>query len=114
MSSDFIQNSKDYYVYIKIVEKNIVFLVIYVNDILLAGNDISLIMEVKQWLIDKIEMKDRGEVSYILGIKILRNKTLQKLSLSQETYINSILSTFNIHNCSKGYIPYDKRKNFSL
>lgn len=114
MSIDFIQNPKDYYVYIKTVENNIVFLVIYVDDILLDGNDISLTMEVKQRLIDKIEMKDCGEASYILGIKILKNKTLQKLNLSQETYINSILSRFNMHNCSEGYTPYDKRKNFSL
>lgn len=91
MCSDFIQNPKDYYVYIKIVEKNIVFLVIFVDDILLAGNDISLIMEVKQWLIDKIEMKDRVEVSYFLGNKILKNKNITKIE-----FILRNLYQFNI------------------
>ena len=42
-----------------------IFLVLYVDDILLASSDVSLLLETK-----KFDMKDLGEASFILGIEI--------------------------------------------
>ncbi|KAL6315675.1 hypothetical protein AAG906_005765 [Vitis piasezkii] len=50
------------------------FLVLYVDDILLATNDKGLIHEVKQFLSKNFDMKDLGEASYVIGIKIHRDK----------------------------------------
>ena len=85
----------------------------YVDDILLAGNDMFLLMEIKHWLFHNFEMKDLGEASYILGIKIMRNRAFRKLSLSQETYINTLLSKFNMDNCNEEMIPYDRKKKLA-
>ena len=46
------------------------FLVLYVDDILLIGNDIHMLETVKEWLKKYFSIKDLGEVEYILGIKI--------------------------------------------
>ncbi|RVW59615.1 Retrovirus-related Pol polyprotein from transposon TNT 1-94 [Vitis vinifera] len=50
------------------------FLVLYVDDILLATNDKGLLHEVKQFLSKNFDMKDMGETSYIIGIKIHRDR----------------------------------------
>ncbi|RVX20257.1 Retrovirus-related Pol polyprotein from transposon TNT 1-94 [Vitis vinifera] len=50
------------------------FLVLYVDDILLATNDKGLLHEVKQFLSKNFNMKDMGEASYVIGIKIHRDR----------------------------------------
>jgi len=45
----------------------------------------------QDWLSLKFEMKDMGETSYVLGVKILRDRSRRLLDLSQETYIEKIL-----------------------
>jgi hypothetical protein len=42
-----------------------------VDDILLASNDVNLLLEMKKFLSSNFNMKDRGEASFILGIEIL-------------------------------------------
>ena len=64
---------------------------LYVDDILIAGNDKDLVMDVKAWLSSCFEMKDMGEAAYILGVKISRDHSKRFLSLSQETYIKKVL-----------------------
>ena len=55
---------------------------------LLATNDKGLLHEVKQFLSKNFDMKDMGEASYVIGIKIHRDRFRGILGLSQETYIN--------------------------
>ena len=50
------------------------FLVLYVDDILLIGNDVAALLIVKVWLVSTFDMKDLGKVSYILGIKLIRDR----------------------------------------
>ena len=50
-----------------------VFLVLYVDDILLIGNDVGTLSSVKVWLPAQFDMKDLGEASHILGIKLMRD-----------------------------------------
>ena len=45
-----------------------VFLVLYVEDILLIGNDVESLSSVKLWLSQQFDMKDLGEANYVLGI----------------------------------------------
>ena len=113
MSCWFVQNPDDVCVYIKKVGDKVIFFVLYVDDILLAGNDVSLLMKIKHWLFHNFEIKDLEEASYILGIKIMRNRAFRKLSLSQETYINTLLSKFNMNNCNGEMIPYDRSKKLA-
>ena len=47
-----------------------IFLILYVDDILLASSDVSLLLETKKFLSSKFDMKDLGEASFILGIEI--------------------------------------------
>ena len=53
-----------------IQEGKVVFLVLYVDDILLIGNDVGRLTEVKLWFVKQFDMKDLGEATYVLGIQI--------------------------------------------
>ena len=67
----FIQNIDELCVYKKIQENFVTFLILYVDDILLIGNNIGVLTTIKSWLAKQFDMKDLGETSYILGIKLL-------------------------------------------
>ena len=71
-SFGFIKNVDKPCMYKKNSESAIVFLILYVDDILLIENDISILQSVKTWLSQKFFMKDLGEAAYIIGIKIYR------------------------------------------
>jgi len=51
-----------------------IFLILYVDDILLASSDVSLLVETKKFLSSNFDMKDLGEVSFVLGIEIHRDR----------------------------------------
>eukprot|EP00253_Pinus_taeda_P015417 PITA_15417 len=84
------------------------------DDILLATNDKGLLHEVKQFLSKNFDMKDMGEASYVIGIKIHRYRFRGILGLSQETYINKILERFRMKNCSPSVAPIVKGDRFNL
>ena len=91
------------YKYIK--ETKVVFLVLYVDDILLIGNDIGLLSDVKKWLVEKFQMKDLGQESYVLRIQIIRDRKNRLLALSQASYIDKVLARFSMQNSKKGKLP---------
>ena len=66
----FSQNRDEACVCKKVSGIAVVFLVLYVDDILLIGNDVSILQSIKIWLSKNFSMKDLGEATYILGIKI--------------------------------------------
>ncbi|KAL0400284.1 UNVERIFIED_CONTAM: Retrovirus-related Pol polyprotein from transposon RE1 [Sesamum radiatum] len=60
-------------VYKKVNGSSVAFVVFYVDDILLIGNDVKMLGNTKAWLSTQFSMKDLGEASYILGIKIIQD-----------------------------------------
>ncbi|KAI5335210.1 hypothetical protein L3X38_025343 [Prunus dulcis] len=86
-SFDFSHNGDETCVYKKVSRSAVVFLVLYINDILLFGNDIGILSSVKMWLSKTFFLKDLGEASYILGIKICRDRSRKLIGLSQSLYI---------------------------
>ena len=68
----------------------------------------------KQFLSGNYDMKDIGEASYVIGIKIHRDRHKSVLGLSHETYINKILERFRIKDCSPSVAPIVKGDRFNL
>ena len=50
-------------------------------------------------------MKDLGEASYILGIKIYRDRSRRLIGLSQSTYLDKVLKKFKMDQSKKGFLP---------
>ena len=79
---DFIKNEEEPCIFKKVSGSAVVFLVLYVDDILLIGNDIPMMTTVKLWLSKEFFMKDLGEASFILEIKVYRDRSNRMLGLS--------------------------------
>ena len=83
-SFGFIKNEDEPCVYKKVSGSQLTFLVLYVDDILLIGNDIGMLTNVKLWLCKTFSMKDLGEATYILGIRVYRDRSKRMIGLSQK------------------------------
>jgi len=75
VSFGFKENTVDQCIYLKVNESKVIFLILYVDDILIAINDLGLLHETKKFLSSNFEVKDMGEVSYVIGIKIFYNRS---------------------------------------
>ena len=75
-------NVIDKCIYMKVSRSSFIFLVLYVDDILLATNDTDLLAETKQMLCNHFDMNDLGKASFVLGIKIVQDRTNHVLQLS--------------------------------
>ena len=73
---------EDHCVYVKWSKGSFIILSLYVDDMLLFGNDIEIIIATKGWLYSKFKMKDMGEANYILGVKIPMDRSKKLLGLS--------------------------------
>jgi hypothetical protein len=80
----FKENKDHNYIYAKFKNETFIFLVLYVDDILLASSDVHLLLETKSFLSSHFDMKDLGEASYVLGIEIHQDRRKRLLGLSQK------------------------------
>ncbi|KAL0387730.1 UNVERIFIED_CONTAM: Retrovirus-related Pol polyprotein from transposon RE1 [Sesamum radiatum] len=101
---DFIKNDFDPCVYKKVYGSSIVFLVLYMDNILLIGNDIKMLGD-KAWLSTQFSMKDLGEASYILRIKIFRDRSKRILRMTQNSYVEKVLKRFKMEHSKQGFLP---------
>jgi hypothetical protein len=102
----FEQNLDEPCVYKKCKDSIVTFLVLYVDDILLIGNDVGTLSAVRIWLSNQFDMKDLGEASYILGIKLLRDRKNRMIGLSQAAYIDKVVARFSMADSKKGLLPF--------
>jgi len=56
---------------VKKIDHGIVFIVIYVDDLIITGDSDADIFDLKKFLKQKFEMKDVGELRYFLGIEVI-------------------------------------------
>jgi len=68
VSFGFKENTIDQCIYLKVSGSKAIFLILYVDDILLATNDLGLLYETKKFLSSNFETKDMGEASYVIRI----------------------------------------------
>ena len=75
-----------------------VYLVLYVDDMLIASVSMSLIKDLKQKLKGEFDMKDLGPAKKILGMQLHRDRKTGTLFLSQEDYIRRVIDKFGMAN----------------
>jgi hypothetical protein len=101
----FIKNIEEPCVYKKVSGSTVVFLILYVDDILLIRNDIPMMEVIKSSLRKSFSMKELGEVTYILDIKIYGDRSKRLIGLGQDAYIDKILNRFNMQDSKKVFLP---------
>jgi hypothetical protein len=108
----FKENIEDNCVYAKFKNEKYIFLILYVDDILLASSDVNLLLEMKKFLSSNFYMKDLGETSFVLGIEIHRDRRKGVLGLSQKAYLEKVLKNYSIHMCKPSPAPIVKGDRF--
>ena len=76
----FVRRKADHCVYSKQVGDHFTNIVLYVDDMLLIGNNKDVIKEVKSQLSSKFDMKDLGAANFILGMEIRRDRANKMIS----------------------------------
>jgi Reverse transcriptase (RNA-dependent DNA polymerase) len=84
---------------------------VYVDDIVLTGNDSVEMKWLKASLAKEFEMKDLGELRYFLGIEVARSK--KGVVLSQQKYILDLLSDTGMLGCRPVNTPIDPNHKLS-
>lgn len=97
----------DYCLYNGCFKGEVVYILLYVDDLLLIGKNIECIKEVKNMLNKKFRMKDLGRIKQYLGINIEYNKEERKMYLSQEEYIENLCFKYQMMNSKEYKTPME-------
>eukprot|EP00253_Pinus_taeda_P022347 PITA_22347 len=92
--------------FVKKVDKTVVYLVVYVDDLLMTGNNESYIASIKKELKKGFEMTDLGYVHYYLGIEVIQHP--KSIFLSQKKYIGDLLNKFGMTECNPLTTPMEQ------
>ena len=92
-------------VYFREDSSMMVYLVLYVVDMLIANMSMSLIENLKQKLKGEFDMKDLGPTKKILGMQLHRDRKAGILFLSQEEYIRRVIDKFRMANSKPVQTP---------
>lgn len=100
----FTQGKADACLYSKQVNNDWCFVLIYVDDILIATKSIELIEEIKDGISLKFDIDDLGEIKHYLGIEITKGAD-GFYDLNQSSYINKIAHDFGLSDAKVSNIP---------
>jgi hypothetical protein len=89
------------------VGNDVVILFIHVDDTTITGSSARLIEEFEQRIGKTFDITHLGPVSWLLGLGVTRDRAKGTLSISQETYINSIVRRFNLEDAKPASAPID-------
>ncbi|MBW0478478.1 hypothetical protein O181_018193 [Austropuccinia psidii MF-1] len=78
------------------------FVFLHINNLVIGSQNLQ---KFKKEIISTFEMKDLGELKYVLGMKVTRNRSVRNISLSQELYIDNPLKDFGMHYCKPASTP---------
>ncbi|KAH9689148.1 Integrase catalytic domain-containing protein [Citrus sinensis] len=106
MSLGYNRLNSDHCAYYKRFKDNdFIILLLYVDDMLVAGPNKDRVQELKAQLAREFEMKDLGPANKILGMQIHRDRNNRKIWLSQKNYLKKILRRFNMQDCKSISAP---------
>ncbi|KAL0418133.1 UNVERIFIED_CONTAM: Retrovirus-related Pol polyprotein from transposon TNT 1-94 [Sesamum radiatum] len=101
----FHKSAYDPCLYFKFVNNAPIFLVLYVDDMLIASPDLSMIEKLQNDLRKTFEMKDLGNAKKILGMTIDRDRKTSSIFLNQKAYVISVLEKFSMINAKSSSVP---------
>ncbi|CAL9006618.1 unnamed protein product, partial [Prunus brigantina] len=86
---------------------DVVIVCLYVDDLIITGNNMRLVVEFREALASQFEMTDMGLMCYFLGIEV--KQTEQGTFISQRKYAGDILKRFRMESCKPTSTPVQER-----
>ena len=108
----FHQSKNDYSLFLKGSGDQFVIVLVYVDDIILAGPNVEVLNEFKLKLQSTFKLKDLGNLKYFLGLEIARSST--GISLNQRKYILSLLEDTGFLGSKPSLFPMDPNSKLSI
>ena len=103
----FTQSSVDHTVFFKLGTDLSYVVSVSTDDMALTGDTIETIRWVKDRFKERFEVSDLGEIKWLLGHEVKYNKSVCTLSISQRTYIKSLVECFELLNVNPVSMPME-------
>ncbi|PRQ27705.1 putative linoleate 9S-lipoxygenase [Rosa chinensis] len=100
------QSNSDHTLFLKNQKGKVTVLIIYVDDMVVTGNDLEEIKKLQSALSVEFEMKDLGSLKYFLGIEVARGKDC--IMLSQRKYVLDLLAETGMLDCQPADTPIEQ------
>ena len=97
--------SKDTCVYLYQSKDAFIILAVHVDDMLIVSNSKTSLAKMKLALGKHFKVKDLGDVRFLLGIEVIRDRQTGHIRLSQQTYIDQLVSRFNLQGAKSASTP---------
>ena len=102
-SIGFKQSKNEYSLFTRKYENTLVFLLVYVDDIIISGNNQEEINSVKAQLQKRFKIRDLGKLQYFLGLEVVR--TSEGIHISQRKYTSEIIEQTGMLGCKPAINP---------
>ena len=112
LSIGFQKSSADHSLFLSSSGGYFVSVLIYVDDVIITGNDSTKITKLKQYLDAQFHIKDLGKLKYFLGIEVARSPV--GIALSQWKYVLDILAECGLTGCKPVAFPMEQQHKLSL
>jgi hypothetical protein len=103
----FQRTDADHCVYVRNQGKELIAIVIYVDDLIVMAKSKTSIDEVCKQLKTEFDIKELGEVKYCLGIQVKRDRSKKTIGINQEAMIDRVAERFKVNESKPTYLPAD-------
>jgi len=98
----------------RMVDKKLIVVVVHVDDCTIAASTYEMVADLKARMREYVEITDLGELHWLLGIEVRRNREKLTISLSQRSYIESIMRRFGLDALKPISTPMDPNAKLSV
>ena len=103
----------DQAVFFKRTEKELIVIVAHVDDLTIVTSTVELMKKVKDEISKDFRITDLGEIHWILGFEVKRDREKRTISLSQASYIRAMLQRYGFENIKPRATPMDPNVRLS-
>ena len=117
LSNGYTKSTADPCVYIKTTKSqdgriHFVIIAIYVDDMMFFSNNTEMLEREKKAIAKRFQVEDLGELHYVLGMDIVRDREQRTISISQKKYLEGVLKKFDMENCKPVSTPLEFGKKY--
>ncbi len=104
-SLGFARTVSDHSIYVRNNSEGLIIVHVYVDDLNIAAANVDTLARFKTEMSKRYEMKDLGELHFIFGLQVKRDRSARTLHLSQKQCINTVLERFDMLDCKPPKSP---------
>ena len=93
--------------FVKQVNGKLIIILVWVDDLIIAGSSDSLVSDTKRMLEDRFHKKDLGKLSYFLGMSFEQGPDYVKMN--QRVYLTRVIERFGMSSCKPRSTPSEQK-----